>query len=184
MDSRERVFLALNHEEPDRVPVDFWASTGTWNLISRSSRTTREEFQDANDVDLRYIEGPTYIGPPLRQFADGTDEDIWGVLRRTARVEVQDGAEEYKEVAFSPLSVAATLEEIESHDHWPSADWFDYSRMAEAARVSLEDVMLLQVRNQLQAEPEAGCTSLALSPTARAGPWSWVRRVENLPLLG
>jgi len=51
-----------------------------------------------------------------------------------------------------------------------SADSMNELRgMAEAAGVSLEDVMLLQVRNQLQAEPEAGCTSLALSPTAGAG---------------
>ena len=35
---------------------------------------------------------------------------------------------------------------------------------AEAARVSLEDIMLLQVRNQLQPEADAGCTSLALAP--------------------
>lgn len=34
---------------------------------------------------------------------------------------------------------------------------------AEAARVSLEDLMLLQVRNQLQPEADAGCTSLALA---------------------
>jgi isopenicillin-N N-acyltransferase-like protein len=35
--------------------------------------------------------------------------------------------------------------------------------MAEAARVSLEDLMLLQVRNQLQPEADAACTSLALA---------------------
>jgi isopenicillin-N N-acyltransferase like protein len=35
--------------------------------------------------------------------------------------------------------------------------------MAEASRMKLEDIMLLQVRNQLRPEPEAGCTSLALA---------------------
>lgn len=34
---------------------------------------------------------------------------------------------------------------------------------AEAARVSLEDLMLLQVRNQLQPDADAGCTSLAIA---------------------
>lgn len=33
--------------------------------------------------------------------------------------------------------------------------------MAEAAKVSIEDIMLLQVRNQLQPDADAGCTSLA-----------------------
>jgi len=35
--------------------------------------------------------------------------------------------------------------------------------MAEAAKVSLENIMLLQVRNQLQPDSDAGCTSLALA---------------------
>jgi isopenicillin-N N-acyltransferase-like protein len=39
--------------------------------------------------------------------------------------------------------------------------------MAEAARVSLEDIMLLQVRNQLQPDMDAGCTSLALAADGR-----------------
>ena len=28
MDSRERTFLTLAHETPDRIPIDFWASKG------------------------------------------------------------------------------------------------------------------------------------------------------------
>jgi isopenicillin-N N-acyltransferase-like protein len=39
---------------------------------------------------------------------------------------------------------------------------------AEAARVAVEDLMLLQVRNQLQSEADAGCTSLALAGNATA----------------
>ena len=39
-----------------------------------------------HDVDLRYIDGPRYIGPPLRAFRDGSLEDLWGVRRRTVEV--------------------------------------------------------------------------------------------------
>src|SRR6185369_17624928 len=39
--------------------------------------------------------------------------------------------------------------------------------MAEAAKVSLEDIMLLQVRNQLLPDADAGCTSLALAADGR-----------------
>jgi isopenicillin-N N-acyltransferase-like protein len=39
---------------------------------------------------------------------------------------------------------------------------------AEAARLAVEDLMLLQIRNQLQSESDAGCTSLALAGTATA----------------
>lgn len=38
---------------------------------------------------------------------------------------------------------------------------------AEAARVSIEDLMLLQVRNQLPPDADAGCTSLALAADGR-----------------
>lgn len=41
--------------------------------------------------------------------------------------------------------------------------------IAEATQLDLLDIMLLQVRNQLQPEPEGGCTSLSLSATARHG---------------
>lgn len=39
--------------------------------------------------------------------------------------------------------------------------------MAEAARVSIEQVMLLQCRNQLQPDSDAGCTSLSLAADGR-----------------
>ncbi len=40
---------------------------------------------------------------------------------------------------------------------------------AEAAGVTLDDLMLLQVRNQFTPEQEAGCTSLAIEPRTRTG---------------
>ena len=128
MNSRERTFLALDFEEPDRVPVDFWMSEGFRRKIESALGTSKSGFLDAHDVDLRYIEGPAYIGPSLRRFADG-DEDIWGVRRRTVAVRVGDGEEVYKEVAASPLASAETVEEIDGYDHWPSADWFDYGEI-------------------------------------------------------
>lgn len=48
--------------------------------------------------------------------------------------------------------------------------WVEELRgMAEAARVSLDDLMLLQVRNQLQPDGDAGCTSLSLASPLRSG---------------
>lgn len=43
--------------------------------------------------------------------------------------------------------------------------------MAEATRLSLIDLMMLQIRNQLQHEPEAGCTSLSLAAGPGHGRW-------------
>jgi isopenicillin-N N-acyltransferase-like protein len=56
--------------------------------------------------------------------------------------------------------VATALQSAERY----SPDMVEELRgMAEAARVSVEDIMLLQVRNQLQPDSDAGCTSLALA---------------------
>lgn len=125
MDSRERTFLALNFEEPDRVPIDFWMSDGFKRKLESGLKITKKDFFDAHDVDLRYIEGPTYVGPALNDFTDGTNEDIWGVRRRTVTVRIGGAAETYQEVAESPLAAAKTVEEINNYKHWPSPDWFD-----------------------------------------------------------
>ena len=126
MTSRERTFLALDFEEPDRVPVDFWMSAGFQAKLASALKTSKEAFLDSHDVDLRYIEGPAYVGPPLRKWADGSEEDTWGVPRKVVTVRVGDAVERYREVARSPLASATSPEEINGYDHWPSPGWFDY----------------------------------------------------------
>ena len=127
MNSRERVFRTLSFQEPDRAPIDLWMSKGFRKKLFGAVGASEEAFLDRHDVDLRYIEGPRYVGPPLREFADGSSEDIWGVRRKAVTVQMAGGTESYEEVAESPLGSAETVEQIDSYDHWPSADWFDYS---------------------------------------------------------
>lgn len=126
MDSRERTFLALNFEEPDRVPRDLWMSAGFQARLSATTGMTRNLLLDAYDIDLRYTEGPRYVGPPPGDLPEGLDEDIWGVIRKAVTLDLGEGRETYKEVHASPLASAASVEEIEAYDHWPSPDWFDY----------------------------------------------------------
>jgi uroporphyrinogen decarboxylase len=122
MDSRERVFLALNFEEPDRVPVDFWGSPGFFRLLENRRGMGKQELLELADVDFRYIPGPAYIGPVLPP-----GRDIWGVPRKTVRVATPFGEETYREVISPPLADAVDSDEIDSYPSWPSADWFDYS---------------------------------------------------------
>ncbi len=150
MDSRERTFLALDFQEPDRVPVDFWMSSGFQRKLFAATGMQREEFLDAHDVDLRYIEGPAYTGPPLRSFPDGTEEDIWGVRRRLVTVEVSGGSEVYREVAESPLSAARSAQEVEDYDHWPSPDWFDYGEIkAQCERIRQQGRVVVFVGDRM-----------------------------------
>lgn len=126
MNSRERTFRALDFKEPDRVPVDFWMSTGFKRKLESALKMSEEMFLDSYDVDLRYIQGPCYIGPPLRTFPDGTEEDIWGIRRKTVTLQTGGATETYKEVVESPLASAKTVEQVNDYLHWPSPDWFNY----------------------------------------------------------
>ena len=127
MTSRERTFLALDHHEPDRVPIDLWMSSGMKARMRARTGVSIDELLDAHGVDLRYIVGPSYVGPPLKRFPDGSTADLWGVRRRAVHVPAGAGAEDYQEVSHSPLAPAATPEEIDGYGGWPSPDWFDYS---------------------------------------------------------
>ena len=62
-------------------------------------------FLDRHGIDLRYIPGPRYIGPPL-----GEGCDLWGVRRRAVSVPTPYGEERYSEVAESPLAGLETRE--------------------------------------------------------------------------
>ena len=104
-------------------------SSGFKAKVESAWGTPVRQILDEQDVDLRYIEGPSYVGPPLRSFRDGTDEDIWGVRRKTVVVPAAGGKETYREVAVSPLASASTVEEVDQYGHWPGADWFDYSKI-------------------------------------------------------
>ncbi len=112
------------------MPIDFWMSSGLRHKLLSALRVSEETFLDQHDVDLRYIAGPRFIGPPLRAFADGSSEDLWGVRRQTVVVPTGDSVESYQEVVDSPLAAATTVAEIEVYDHWPSPDWFDYGDIA------------------------------------------------------
>ena len=77
LSSKERVLMAMNHEKPDRVPMDYWAwSEVNGNLQEKLSLKDYDELLDYLGVDLRTIRAP-YVGPP----------DCWTGLRNAKTVE-------------------------------------------------------------------------------------------------
>ncbi len=139
MDARQRVALALAHLEPDRVPIDYWATPAVnAKLLEHFGFSTQEELLDHFDVDFRYIDGPRYVGPEPKVHEDGSVEDHWGVPR--VRVEVGSGGETsvYREVLNFPLKDATSVDDLRDYPKWPSPDWFDYDcvgdQVAEARR--------------------------------------------------
>ena len=138
MDSRERVFTSLEHQEPDRVPRDFWATPETvCKLLKHLNLPDAQALWDHFDIDLRFIEGPKYIGPPLKKHSDGSVNDIWGVPRIEQVIGENNKIQSYMAVARFPLAKIATVEELENYEYWPNPDWFDYSvvyKQAQAVR--------------------------------------------------
>ena len=124
MNSKERVLTALNHQEPDRVPINFVGAN------SDIDRRLKEHFglgQDEHDglhealnVDFRVLDLP-YTGPRLHPEIEGlTVDPEWGI--RTKWIENESGG--YHDFCDFPLQ-EATLEMVQN---WPmpSPDDFDY----------------------------------------------------------
>lgn len=133
MKPKERVLAAVEHREPDRVPIDFSAEPEVLeNLNSRFGHCDYDRLLEELNIDLRYIhprevvyEMDYYVRPGVKVLADGTWYDIWGVGRRP--VAYKTGV--YQQVVYSPLEGVASEKEVEAH-RWPDPDWYDYSSVA------------------------------------------------------
>ena len=131
MTHRERVLAALNHEQPDRCPCDYTATPEINEALQRHfGQGVR--IVDALDTDIRKV-SPRYVGPKRRTFSDGSEEDIWGVVRSPLSNEYG----EYMEPSFLPWESMTTLDEVEAYP-WPSVDWQDFSVIPEQCR-AVED---------------------------------------------
>ncbi len=78
--------------------------------------------------DFRSIE-PSYIGPELRTFPDGSVEGYFG--ERYQYVQFNGG--KYLESVYRPFESILEIKDLD-RSHYPSADWFDYSRVQKEAR--------------------------------------------------
>ncbi|MBW2409651.1 MAG: hypothetical protein JRF72_07615 [Deltaproteobacteria bacterium] len=141
MNHKERVLTALNHEEPDRVPVDLGGRQTTFmvktydkfkahiglndrptNIMSHKWQTAYVDEQVLNrfSIDCRHIRPPVKTEPELTGTEDDkiTFIDEWGVGR------IVDAG--YASIIEYPLQTA-TLEDLDAYD-WPDPlEMFDYS---------------------------------------------------------
>ena len=121
---RERVRLALEHRETDRVPIAMVcaglnkpARLALERYLQRERGTTVDAYLEPL-IDIRTV-SPPYVGPPLP-----ADTDVWGVRRKP----VSYGAGEYNEICHYPLAHAQTTADLDAHP-WPQPDWFNYSSL-------------------------------------------------------
>jgi len=126
---RERVRLALQHKEADRVPIAMVCSGinqpayGQFEALLRAQRSLSVAEYLAPIIDIKPV-GPEYIGPALEP-----GEDMWGVRRAS----VSFGAGAYDEIVHHPLRAVQDIAQIRRH-RWPSTEWFDYSVLPDRIR--------------------------------------------------
>jgi len=143
LSSRERVRLALNHQEIDRVPIamvcsgiNYPADKAFDDLLRRDHDTDLDTFL-AQTLDVRSVEAH-YIGPDL-----SAKTDIWGVRRK----HVSYGLSGYEEIDHYPLATAQSLADLDAYP-WPSTDWYDYDSLNDSiARANSDGEHCLMIHN-------------------------------------
>src|SRR5579871_4026155 len=71
MTPRERWLAVLQHQKPDRVPMDYWSTPEMdQKLIRHLGCADRWEALQKLHVDFVVDVHPTYVGPPLASHTD------------------------------------------------------------------------------------------------------------------
>ena len=131
---QERVRLALEHKETDRVPIAMvcaglqppaFAAFETY--LARERHISVEEYLKPL-IDVKDVQ-PGYVGPAL-----APNTDYWGVRRKP----MSYGPGVYDEIAHYPLAGAKTIDDVAAHT-WPATDWFDYDVLPERIAATQHD---------------------------------------------
>lgn len=121
MTPRERVLQAVQHREPDRIPLFYRDVPAVDARLRRDLGVRcRDELLDLLAIDFRWVE-PVYVGPPLEDEATGRRRDIWGVEYRW--IEAGHGGQ-YEPVVF-PLADVEDPAALDDYP-WPKLEWFDF----------------------------------------------------------
>ena len=120
MNSRERVLTALNHAEPDRVPINYRSVDVVAERMMQYYHTDYKGLLDILQVDFREVI-PPYTGRSFPKDDNGNFYDIWGVRRKEL---VTDHSRDVF-IDYSPLAGVDEMDIIESYP-WPTADDYDY----------------------------------------------------------
>lgn len=124
MTSKERVRCAIQHKQPDRVPVNFEAMDYVKDKIVKAHHLSgHENIYDMYEVDIRDC-SPDYIGKKLNQYEENGRviiETVYGCKM----VQCDSAGETHQVVYEYPFNEDTTVEDILNYN-WINPDWFDY----------------------------------------------------------
>ncbi len=123
MTSRERYLAVLNRQKPDRLPTFLSATLEAREKLAKHLQVNSYEAICAKlGIDLCLYVEPRYVGPPLPPHTT-----VFGAHYRDVPYSggVYSGLDGL--VDFHPLAQYKSVEEIEDHYTWPTADWWDFS---------------------------------------------------------
>jgi uroporphyrinogen decarboxylase len=121
MTPRERWLAVLQRKQPDRVPMDYWAtSEATQKLLQHLGYADTQALFKRLHIDAVISVGPRYVGPPVP-----AGQDQFGCRYQ----HVDYGTGEYAECIYHSLAAYESVDEIERNYRWPSPDWYDYSHI-------------------------------------------------------
>ena len=125
MTPKERWLAVLAGEQPDRTPMDYWATAeATAKLMRHLGVAAEREMYEKLHIDQVINVGPAYAGPPLP-----ADADVFGCRYTLADY----GSGTYRECVHHPLAAFDSVAEIEAAYEWPSVDLYDFSDLQRQA---------------------------------------------------
>ncbi len=130
MTSRERWLEVLHRRKPDRLPTFLTATPEALvNLYRYLQVPDYEAACRKLDIDLCLWVEPRYAGPKLAPNTTVFGAHYQDIAYNGGVYTGLDGV-----VDHHPLARYKTVEEIEAHYTWPSADWWDFSHLAKEIR--------------------------------------------------
>lgn len=137
MNSKQRVALAVDHKETDRLPCGYVSTGEIDNVLKKHFNTDdMDVVLKKLKVDIRVVNAE-YIGPKLRTWSDGRFETLWGQVKKP----IKNSAGTYFESVEFPYAEFKTLEDVDNFK-WPKVEWFDFS-IVETAIEKYKDYALI-----------------------------------------
>ena len=130
MTPKERVYKALNHEIPDRVPLMYRDVPEVRKRLKEDlDLHTDDDLFEYFDIDFRWV-APKYTGPELEDPETGYKKDYYGVQYKYTKFSETAGHWNVVDPPLKDVHDPAVLEDYP----WPALDCWDFSEMEETCK--------------------------------------------------